>query len=127
MSVSTPDNTINPNITNPNNTNPNNTNIIDYIKNFKFYKWCNCERTNNKIMVKCYDYPLEAIEAHEKEHEHEASQPNYNFHIKDVKLLPIFKYMPAFIQKNSIQKQFNCPVIFDFPTVDNICNVENKP
>jgi hypothetical protein len=54
-------------------------NMIDYIKNFKFYKWCNCERINNKITVKCYDYPLEAIAAHEKE----VSQPNYNYHNKE--------------------------------------------
>ena len=102
-----------------------NTNIIDYIKNFKFYKWCNCERTNNKIMVKCYDYPLEAIAAQDKENEKEVSQPNYNLPIKDVVLIPIFKYMPTFIQKNSIQNQFKSTVIFDLPTVDNTRNTYN--
>jgi len=115
MSASTPDNTINPNI-----TNPNNINIIDYIKNFKFYKWCNCERTNNKITVKCYDYPLEAIAAHEKE----VSQPNYNYHTKDTILLPIFKYMPTFIQKNTIKNHFNYSVIFDFTTSSGIVGTD---
>ena len=71
--------TLNSNKTNMIEANMIEANMIDYIKNFKFYKWCNCERINNKITVKCYDYPLEAIAAHEKE----VSQPNYNYHNKE--------------------------------------------
>ena len=59
---------------------------------------------------------MEAIVAHEKE----VSQPNYNYHNKETILLPIFKYMPTFIQKNTIQNHFNCSVIFDFTTYSGI-------
>lgn len=90
----------------------NKKNIIDDIKNFKFYKWCNCERTISKIIVKCYDYPLEAIAEYEKETEKYESNNNYKR--KETMLLPIFKYMPEFIQKNSIQNKFKRPIQFDF-------------
>ena len=111
----------NVNINNVNNVNNliNKTNIIDDIKNFKFYKWCNCERTSKEIMVKCYDNPLEAIAEYEKQVPEIDNNYYDDYYVKETVLLPIFKYMPKFIQKNSIQNQFKRPILFDFPTLSS--------
>ena len=63
---------------------------------------------------------MEAIAAHEKE----VSQPNYNYPNKETILLQIFKYMPTFIQKNTIQNHFNCSVIFNFSTSSGIVGTD---
>jgi len=73
-----------------------------------FYKWCNCERTHTDIAVKCYDYPLEAI----AENDREITKPNYDWRCKEIILIPIFKYMPVFMQKKIIQNYFKRPVEF---------------
>ena len=76
------------------------------------FKWCNCYRplSSSPIIADCYNTSLEALDKLEDFAKWGKNNIKYQ-----TKLIPVFRYMPEFIQAKVIKHHFNPSVEFGKP------------
>ena len=74
---------------------------------FTITKWCNCFRNaNSPIIVKCYDYDIEAINAFKKD--------KADMVYTESRLVELYKFLPEFINNIIVKNAFRPNVVYSW-------------